>query len=213
MIDKTLIYATFQLFFYNNILLRRLTMAYVLSSKEKQEILQKLEELQKQFNQSTYPYYPKLALKVLDDLENGYFPGKHPCEIYAADFFEDRHCVVKDVPRSVDKISDLEFIPLETDTPGSCLHDEAVLRNANLGLVDMKVVLAQQDDLPKKLRKKKLILFAGTILTPFHNGPQYIKFLFWNEQELQWDRRTLWLEGSNQIILDYARLLPRIKQR
>lgn len=92
-------------------------------------------------------------------------PPAFPSEIHAADLIPKGYTVVEDVePISALKVDDLEFPTLgkgKSVVGTTVMRERAKARNANLGLVDGKAILAQQKKIPEDV---KFIVLTGTLL-------------------------------------------------
>ncbi|MFA6424170.1 MAG: hypothetical protein WCV83_02530 [Candidatus Magasanikbacteria bacterium] len=68
---------------------------------------------------------------------------------------------------------------------GSELRERARRRNGVLGVRDGQQLLDHQDQIPMKMRKKKIVLTGTTLLAP--NGFKYTASLCWYGGDNRWD--------------------------
>lgn len=126
---------------------------------------------------------PSLAQQVaaiIMDKERG--GDLFPSQIHAADLIPQGWMVVEDVAPSKFHVKELEFISFlnqgESSINCEVIRQRAVTLKANLGLVDGKRILAEQDKLPVELRDKYIVL-PGTLLRA-PDGLLRVAYLFWD---------------------------------
>ena len=121
---------------------------------------------------------------------------KFVSEISAAELIPSGWKVEEDVEPSTFRIEDIEFptflVGGESSIYGTVLRQRAVEQKANLGLVDLKRVLAEQGKLPTELRGKYLV-FAGTLLRG-SGGGLCVPFLYWDGD--RWVLGFGWVGGG-----------------
>lgn len=115
----------------------------------------------------------------------------HPSLIHARNFIPNDCGVIKDVEPSTFEFDDLELVPFDEESKQDVMNkvtsNRATEAQTNLGLVDGKKLLENQDKIPAGMRYYCLILL-GTILCDsegdhlvpclYHDGERwYLKFL------------------------------------
>ncbi|MEK9183328.1 MAG: hypothetical protein AAB849_02355 [Patescibacteria group bacterium] len=114
-------------------------------------------------------------------------------EIIAAKY---DYAVVEDVTPSKRQISDLEIVSFLNDDEsyinGTVMRVRAVILKANLGLVDAKRLLDNQEEIPVEFRSKVLV-FTGTLLRD-SGGRLHVACLYWGGG--RWCLRFDWIDGG-----------------
>ncbi|MFA5128472.1 MAG: hypothetical protein WC445_00740 [Patescibacteria group bacterium] len=105
---------------------------------------------------------------------------KMPSSAVAAEF---GYTVVEDVEPTLKSVGDLEFLSFlregEFAVDGKTMRRRAVEAKANLGLADLKLVLAHRAEIPEEMRKFYLV-FPGTVLRYMVNTALNVAGLRWH---------------------------------
>lgn len=181
----------------------------------------RIGELLRQLGQKEYPYDPEKLIAALQAIGEGQFGMigcKFPSRIFVPEliptYTDDagNTCqaeVVEDVQPSDFLVEGLEFIPLlkpgESSIKCPVMQKRAVALRANLGLVDGRRILVEQEKIPVELRGKTLILLPGTLVRRWHYTE--FSFLIWSI-----DR---WTMVFNRFDADFdgSSILARPKKR
>ncbi len=161
-------------------------MAKVVTGEQYVGIDGKLHEIKRQLRQPNgYPYDPERLNHALQAIVEGRFAvdlakSEFPSSAIAAEY---GYTVVEDVAPVLKSVGDLELLGFlregESALPGEEMRKRAVEAKANLGLVDLKFVLAHQAEIPAEM-SQFYIIFSGTLLWG-SDGGAVVAYLRWRD--------------------------------
>lgn len=143
----------------------------------------KLHEIDRQLRQKGgYPYDLDHLDRALQAIVEGRFETvvkpAFPSEAIAREY---GYTVVEDVEPTLKSASDLAIVPFldegEPPISGEEMRKRAVVRKANLGLVDLKVALDDQAKISAELQPY-YIVFSGTLLRS-SGGDLCVAYFYW----------------------------------
>ncbi len=176
-------------------------MRSVLTGDHAKMVSRKLGEIQRQLGQDHYPYDLERLLVALQAIIEGRFDavgGHFPSITLAADLIKEGWKVVDDVVWSDFNIRNLAPLALifhqERSVSGEEMRRRAVQYHCDLGLVDLKRMLTEQEKIPTEFRNFETV-FPGTILMDSEGVRRVpcLKFVsrHWNPSQGVW-REGYW---------------------